>query len=522
MPSYHGAVLRVLVAVLLSGANVAFAAQYFVSTTGSDSNSGSSGSPWQTLQRAANAVAAGDKVTVLPGNYAGFNLTTSGGSGSPIEFFAQPGVNITSENTFTNRDGINLEGASWVVIDGFNVANMNRAGVRSVGFDDDMAEHITIRNITATNNGKWGIFTGHVDDLLIENNHTSGSVDEHGIYVSNSGDRPIIRNNESWNNHGNGIHMNGDESQGGDGIISGALVSGNIIYNNGTGGGSGINMDGVQNSRIENNLLFDNHSSGISLYKIDGAEGSSGNVVINNTVHQASNGRWALNIQDDSIGNTVLNNILITDHSFRGAIDISEQARTGLVSDYNVMISRFTTLVDDEEVNLNLAQWQALTAQDAHSLAVTPAAYTSLFVNLAADNYQLSATSSARDSGTAQFAPLYDLLNNLRPAGAGFDRGAYEYGATVALGGDFNDDGQVDGRDFLVWQRDPSVGNLADWQAAYGVGVVADLASSAVPEPHQFLLVGFACFSAVVSRSSAFLAKRLLRSPGCVPKIRCS
>ena len=27
---------------------------------------------------------------------------------------------------------------------------------------------------TPTNNGTWGIFTGHVDDLLIENNHTCG------------------------------------------------------------------------------------------------------------------------------------------------------------------------------------------------------------------------------------------------------------------------------------------------------------------------------------------------------------
>lgn len=516
----QGAVLRLLVAGFLYGANGAFAAQYFVSTAGSDSNSGSSGSPWQTLQRAADAVAAGDIVTVLPGNYAGFNLTTSGSSGSPIEFFAQPGVNITSENTFTNRDGINLEGASWVVIDGFNVANMNRAGVRSVGFDDDMAEHVTIRNVTAANNGRWGIFTGHVDDLLIENNRTSGSIDEHGIYVSNSGDRPIIRNNEIWNNHGNGIHMNGDESEGGDGIISGALVSGNVIYNNGSGGGSGINMDGVQDSRVENNLLFDNHASGISLYQIDGAAGSSGNVIINNTVHQASNGRWALNIQDDSVANTVLNNILISDHPYRGAIDISEQARSGFVSDYNVMISRFTTLIGEEEVNLDLAHWQALTNQDAHSLAVAPAAYASLFANLAADNYQLSATSLARDSGTSQLAPLYDLLNNLRPAGAGFDRGAYEYGATASLGGDFDGDGDVDGRDLLAWQRDPGVGHLADWQAAYGVGALASV--GAVPEPSQFMLVGFVCLSLVASRSSAFPSRWSLRSPGCVPKRRCS
>jgi parallel beta-helix repeat protein len=527
--SYH---IRMMLRAVLWGAaalsaiwggSPSQAAEYFVATTGSDSNNGLNGAPWRTLQRAADVVSAGDKVNVLPGDYVGFNLTTSGNLESPIEFFAQPGVNITAENAFTNRDGINLEGASWIVIDGFNIANMDRAGVRSVGFDDDMAQHVTIRNVTATNNGRWGIFTGHVDDLLIENNRTSGSIDEHGIYVSNSGDRPIIRNNQSWNNFGNGIHMNGDESQGGDGIISDALVSGNLIYNNGVGGGSGINMDGVQDSRVENNLLFDNHASGISLYKIDGAAGSSGNVVINNTVHQASNGRWALNIQHDSVANTVLNNILITDHSFRGAIDISDEALSGFTSDYNVMIGRFNVTIDEDqgiEESYNFTGWQAETNQDAHSLAVTPAAYVNLFENLAADNYQLSATSAARDSGTSQLAPLYDLLKNLRPAGAGFDRGAYEYGAGASLAGDFDQDGDVDGRDFLVWQRDPSVGDLADWRAAYGSGALANI--HAVPEPSQFLLVGVTCFAALASRSSAILARRSLRSPGCAPQTRCS
>ena len=221
--------LRLLVLVLVFGIGRTNAAEYYVSTTGNNGNVGSSGAPWRTLQFAANEVGPGDRVVVLPGNYTGFHLTTSGLPASPIEFFAQPGVNITQRNVVT-PDGINLESASYIVIDGFKVAAMPRAGVRSVGLPSNFAEHVTVRNVTAQNNGVWGIFTGHVDDLLIENNKTSGSLDEHGIYVSNSGDRPVIRNNTAWGNRGNGIHMNGDLSQGGDGIISDALVSGNIIY----------------------------------------------------------------------------------------------------------------------------------------------------------------------------------------------------------------------------------------------------------------------------------------------------
>lgn len=465
------------------------AAEYFVSTTGNNANSGINGSPWRTLQHAANQVVPGDRVTVLPGNYTGFHLTRSGSATSPIEFFAQPGVMIDAPNTVTTRDGINLENASWVTIDGFNVTGMNRAGVRSVGGSGtNLASHVTIRNINATNNGYWGIFTGFVNDLLIENNKTSGSTIEHGIYVSNSGDRPVIRNNESFNNFRNGIHMNGDKFQGGDGMISDALVSGNKIYNNGSGGGSGINMDGVMNSRIENNLLYDNHASGISLYKIDGKFGSTGNVVVNNTVHQASNGRWALNIQHDSSNNTVLNNILISDHSFRGAIDISDEAMVGFVSDYNAMIGRFNVTIDEEEgieQAYNFSQWRNAFDLDLNSIAVAPAAYSALFANLAADDYQLSTTSLAKDSGTSQLAPLFDFAGHLRPMGAGFDRGAYEY--VVTTPGDFDSDGDVDGRDLLVWQRDQSVGSLTDWRENYGIGALVD--SFSVPEPTSLLLV---------------------------------
>jgi hypothetical protein len=55
--------------------------------------------------------------------------------------------------------------------------------------------------------------------------------------------------------------------------------------------------------------------------------------------------------------------------------------------------------------------------------------------------------------------------------------------------GDFDGDGDVDGRDFLLWQRNPSVGDLADWQANYGVGATAGLSSSVVPEPGSAILL---------------------------------
>ena len=268
-------------------------------------------------------------------------------------------------------DGINLEGADYVTIEGFSVVGMPRTGIRSV-----LNHDVIIRNNHLDMNSKWGILTGFSDDLLIEGNVATRSQIEHGIYVSNSGDRPVIRNNVIWGNRANGIHMNGDASLGGDGIICGALVEGNVIYDNGVGGGSGINCDGVQNSVIRNNLIYNTHASGISLYRIDGGGGSSGNLVVNNTVLVAADGRWALNIQSGSTGNTVRNNILYSGHSFRGSLDISGDSLAGFSSDYNVVMNRFTT--DGGDSVQTLAQWRASSGHDSHSLVAAPS---QLFVN---------------------------------------------------------------------------------------------------------------------------------------------
>jgi len=397
---------------------------FFVATNGHDSNNGSSADPWRTLQHAADTVQAGDTVTVRAGNYAGFDLWTDGTAANPITIRGETGAVINAPNQRT-ADGINLEGADWIVIEGFTVTGVPRAGIRSV-----INSHVTIRNNVCDANGRWGIFTGHSYDLLIENNITSRSVAEHGIYVSNSGDRPVIRGNVSFSNNGCGIHMNGDISQGGDGIISEALVERNTLYDNGRGGGSAINGDGVQNSRFQNNLIYNTHASGISLYHIDGGGASKNNVVVNNTVIVAADGRWALNISDGSTGNTVYNNIFYSYHSYRGALQVDADCLSGYTSNWNVIEDRCTT--DDGGSVLTLAQWRSATGQDANSLVATP---DQLFVSLATNDYHLSPTSPAIDRGTGLQVPPVDLDGNSRPRGVTFDVGAFESGSGGGGGG---------------------------------------------------------------------------------------
>jgi hypothetical protein len=67
--------------------------------------------------------------------------------------------------------------------------------------------------------------------------------------------------------------------------------------------------------------------------------------------------------------------------------------------------------------------------------------------------------------------------------------------AVTTLPGDFDGDGDVDGRDFLIWQRNPSVGNLADWQTNYGQSTL--FTSRAVPEPSACV-----CLAALLLTSS--------------------
>src|SRR5262245_2905098 len=399
-------------------------ATFYVSPAGNDAQSGAADAPWQTLQLAANRVQAGDTVIVRPGNYVGFDLWRSGTAANRIVFHAEPGAAITQRNIRT-ADGINLEGAEYVTIEGFTITVMPRAGIRAVE-----NQSVTLRNNQLDLNARWGIFTGFSYDVLIEDNVVSRSQLEHGIYVSNSGDRPIIRHNTVWGNRDNGIHMNGDASMGGDGIITGAVVEGNILYDNGGGGGSAINGDGVQNSSIRNNLIYNTHAAGISLYRIDGGGASTGNVVANNTVLIAPDGRWALQILDGSAGNIVRNNVFYNSGSFRGSLNISANSLPSFTSDYNAVMDRFTT--NDGGSVLTLSQWRAATGQDAHSLVATPA---QLFVNPAGADFHLSAGSPAVDAGTPLFAPPTDLEGTIRPSGSGLDIGALERPAAPVAGG---------------------------------------------------------------------------------------
>lgn len=398
---------------MLSGAT------YYVSPQGNDNNSGlSPASAFRTLQKSANTVIAGDSVLVADSTYAGFDIRTSGTAANPIVFLALTGQVIINRRNSVTADGINIEEADWIEIRGFRVVNQPRAGIRAVN-----ADHITIRYNTCLNNFKWGIFTGFTNDFLAEYNECANSVDEHGIYVSNSSDRAIVRYNVSHHNRAAGLHFNGDISQGGDGINHDPQVYGNILYRNGLGGGAAINMDGNQNALIYNNLLYDNYATGIALYQIDGGGPSTNAKIYHNTIVQDPSARWCILLTDGASGATLRNNILINRHSFRGVINIDPVSRSGFSSNYNVMTNWFT--LNDGNSRLDSAAWKAL-GYDLNSFF--SASLSNLFVNYAGADLHLAPGAKAINFGVAPLSPaiLTDLTGNSRSTGGAPDAGAYE------------------------------------------------------------------------------------------------
>lgn len=407
---------------LVLGTTSLQATEFWVSPNGNDRGRGSKNSPWASLQFAANQVRPGDVVHILDGDYTGFYTEKGGTPGARITFVAEGDhVRVTKKNNKT-LDGINLEGAKYITLDGFIVNEMPRAGIRATH-----ADGVRVRRVRASQNGRWGIFTSHSNDVVIEYNITSLSRKEHGIYVSNSGDRPIIRGNVSFGNKACGIHMNGDKTQDGDGIISEAIVDSNTVYGNGVIGGSAINADGVQNSKFVNNLLYDNHQRGISLFKEDGGGSSKNNLIAHNTIVMPAKARWAINIKNGATGTQVFNNVILHEKGARGDILVDTESRQGLTCDSNLYTGVFS--LDDGDSALTLAKWKTATGGDTNSALTTVAEMK--FVDPSTGDFRLNEGSPAIDKADTRYSPRLDRDVKLRDRGSRPDLGAYEFGTQV-------------------------------------------------------------------------------------------
>ncbi|MCP5105540.1 MAG: hypothetical protein GY950_19290 [bacterium] len=396
--------------------------QFYVSPGGNDSNDGSLEAPWQTIQHGLDNLEPGHTLNIAVGTYReNLHMSRSGTAAKKIHLKGEDFATTILDGIEADRDIFFIENANYIEISQLAFTRAPRAGLRL-----SYSHYIDIHNCLFANNGRWGVFTDFSDNTKIENIEAYGSVEEHGIYISNSSDNAVIRNNIIHHNYASGIQVNADPSEGGDGISSGCLIENNLVFENGWGGAAGINLASVRDSVIQNNMIYSNYAGGIAAW--DDGQGTQWGcknlTIIHNTIYfRPTEGRWAVSLKNGSTGARIYNNILAGGR--RGGFEFNSNCLTGIEIDYNIYF-RFDAifLVTYEDVrHYTLSQWQAA-GYDHNSISDSPQ---NLFMDTGNGDFHLGDTSNAVDMGTDRGLE-YDFEGTARPQGAGPDVGADEKG----------------------------------------------------------------------------------------------
>ncbi len=160
---------------------------YFVDgNAGSDSNPGIQSQPWQTIQKAADTLSAGDVVTVNAGIYPErVYITRSGSPGSSITFQTSGAV--------TTR-GFNIK-ANYITLRGFEITDTPNNDVDGRGIYVQ-GTHCNLEGNYIYNATRGGILlTKQTDNCSVSNNrlyHNS----QNGIEIN--GQSHLIESNEIW------------------------------------------------------------------------------------------------------------------------------------------------------------------------------------------------------------------------------------------------------------------------------------------------------------------------------------
>jgi hypothetical protein len=145
--------------------------RFYVAPSGSDTNPGSSGSPFRTLQKAADVAGAGDTVIVRPGTYTGgsrmVSLSRSGLPGRPITFLSERRWGAVLDGRGQSLEAWYFDaGVGHIRVEGFEIRDLQAhgfdfygGGVHDITIVRNHVHHIG-RNCTDTNNGRTGASLG--------------------------------------------------------------------------------------------------------------------------------------------------------------------------------------------------------------------------------------------------------------------------------------------------------------------------------------------------------------------------
>ena len=338
-------------AVLAATAQVSNAANYYVSTTGSDSNDGSLSSPWLTIQHAVSGVGAGDTINVMGGVYNELvNFTNSGSAAAGyIALQNYPGQNPVIDGTGLGGSDpglIKIDYKHHIKVIGFELRNLTTsnksttpAGIWILG----TSHHIELHNNlvhhienNATGGNAHGIAaygyssTGSINNLVIKGNEIRNCILgwSESMVLNGNVENFIVQNNIVHDNDNIGIDFIGHEGTCNDASLDQArdgLCIGNLVYNidslpnpayAGERSADGIYVDGGKRITIEKNIIH-HCNIGIEIASEHKNKGTSNILVRNNFIHDshsgglfiggyASNKGWARDC--NIINNTFYNN----------------------------------------------------------------------------------------------------------------------------------------------------------------------------------------------------------------------
>jgi hypothetical protein len=564
-------VAAVAIVVAISIASFASAQTFYVATTGNDSTgNGSLANPWATIGGALGRLhdnnIDGATVLVRPGTYTGRQ--------SLVGTFAQ-GVTVRSEVPYQARlrhssqtvvAYVNNRGASGIILEGFDIAHSGAGASPLVFHIDGGGGNSGVGNIAVRNNVIHDSYNNDllkinngVTDVLVEGNmfYNQAGSDEH-IDI-NSIEDVTVRDNVFFNDFTGSGRVNSNDtsayivikdSNDDDDIFVGndrVNIERNVFLNWEGSTGSNfvlIGEDGkpyieARNVMVQNNLMLGNSAN--VMRAAFGVKSGENITFRNNTVTgDLPSLAYAMrvNVENAAVTNDEINfyNNIWSDPagtmgaSFGGNNDFSDTPPAD-IDDWALSNNQYwnggVAIPTDpaEAINFDgdanrivanpalpslaglvVPRWNSTTGEFTDgSMTIRET-----FVNLVMQ-YGVPASSSAGiDEALPGQSPTVDILGN--PRGASPDIGAFEI-VNDNLG-DFDIDGDVDGRDLLVWQRNPRVGDLADWQANYGYEPGPLLATNvAVPEPTTIVLAALLAVMATVRRGNRLQSSKLYRHP---------
>jgi hypothetical protein len=276
---------------------------YYVATTGSDSNPGTQAAPFKTIAKAAAMAKPSTTVRVAPGTYAGgFRTSVSGSASARIYFVSTTkwGAKIVPPASSVNDTAWDNRG-SYIDIIGFHIdGTSSQSGTKwthgiynggSYGMIRNNWVHHIAKTVSCTSAGGSAIgvdsyYRGIKSDVIANLVHDIGPAGcrfVQGIYVSTSG---TVKNNVVYRVAEGAIHLWHDANN--------VIITNNTVTASNTGiivgGGDYYHTSGPNNNTMVANNIVYNNKMGIS----EQGQTGTGNRYTNNLVYQNSTYNYSL------------------------------------------------------------------------------------------------------------------------------------------------------------------------------------------------------------------------------------